>query len=479
MFRFTAVRTTVAWAAVAVLLCASFALQWQVLARTGFQAGDFRAFYCAGRVAGAGADPYLNGPLHACEASNGPQLMFRKEPRVTVPAPLPGYVLAVFVPLARLPFGVAAAIWLALLTLATIAAVACASRFSSMPPLAAAAAFGISVGVASIPFGEVVPIAVAAICACAYFAWRGRWWGAAFFAAVAMIEPHVGLPLCVGLLAWAPKARVPVLAMLGVLAALSFATLGPATNVEYFARVLPAHALSEAARDTQFSLTGVLTSLGVKDVVAVRAGMLDYFVMLAAGAYAGGVLARVYRNDAFVACVPPAFAVLGGTFIHVTQIAIAIPAVMLLLAYAGAKTRVAASLAFLLLSVPWIMAWSPALGIAPALPIAMLAWYERRDVRAVVCAAVLAFLLLFGLTRAYALASATIGHAAPATAIDRAYAEAAWADFSHVTSTGSVASWLGRIPTWTGLALLIWLLAAETARALKSAPARRFAKPPA
>ena len=123
-------------------------------------------------------------------------------------------------------------------------------------------AFAFSLGVASLPFGEIVPIAIAAICACAYFAGRGNWQRAAIAGAVAMIEPHLGLPVCVALAVWAPATRLPLAICLGVLAAASVITLGPAVNLEYFTSVLPAHALSEAARDTQFSLTSVLASLG-------------------------------------------------------------------------------------------------------------------------------------------------------------------------------------------------------------------------
>jgi hypothetical protein len=470
------VRSAFAWAAIAATLLASFALQWGVLARTGFQAGDFRAFYCAGRLLTEGADPYRDGPLHACETANGPHLLFEKEPGVTVPAPLPGYAIAAFAPLSRLPFAAAAAIWIAILACATICAALLLARFVGTTSAAAIAALGISVGIASVPFGEVVPIAICAICASAYFAWRGRWTAAALCAAVAMIEPHLGLPVCAALFVWSPAARVTTLGALGALGILSLAVLGPATNAEYFLNVLPAHALSEAARDTQFSLTGALTSLGVKDAVAVRLGMLDYGLMLAAGIYAGGVLSRTRRNDAFLACVPAAFVLLGGTFIHVTQIAAAIPAAMLLADSPGVKARIAAIAGLLLLTVPWIMAWSPALGLAPALPIAFLVWHYRRTVLATVAGAALAFLVLLGLSRSYGANFGSIGHPATPTAIDRTYAEAPWRDFSLKTSTGSVASWLARVPTWGGLTLIVGLCAAGAVATRKPLAFRQIAK---
>src|SRR5215469_9327889 len=124
------VRSAFVWAAIAATLLASFALQWGVLARTGFQAGDFRAFYCAGRLLTEGADPYRDGPLHACETANGPHLLFEKEPGVTVPAPLPGYTIAALAPLSRLPFAAATAIWIAILVCATFCAALLLARFA-------------------------------------------------------------------------------------------------------------------------------------------------------------------------------------------------------------------------------------------------------------------------------------------------------------------------------------------------------------
>ena len=451
-------RTAIAGAAIALTLLGAVAFQLGVVAKTGFQAGDFRAFYCAARVAAQGSDPYRAQPLHTCETAHGPAVLFQKNPNATVPAPLPGYDIAVFLPFARIPFATSAGIWLALLTLATIAGAAFLARPAGITWPVPLAAFGLSVGVASIPFGEVVPIAVAAICACAYFAWRDRWWGAALSAAAAMIEPHLGLPVCVALAIWAPKARLPIAVSLAALGFASIVTLGLPTNVEYFLRVLPAHALSEAARDTQFSLTAVMTSLGAKDAIGARLGFGEYLAMLAIGTYVAGVLANKFQNRAFLACVPPAFAVFGGTFIHVTQIAAALPAALLLLAHVKAERRAVATIALLLLSVPWILAWSPVLGLAPAFPVAFLAWHYWRDVRAVVLAAIVSVFLLVGLNRAYVADTHAPAYAYSASAIDRGLAEASWREFARTTSTGSVAAWAVRLPTWAALAGLLSML---------------------
>ncbi len=177
------------------------------------------------------------------------------------------------------------------------------------------AALSLSLGATSIPFGQVVPFALAAICASALFASTGRWRAASITAAVAMIEPHLGLPVCMALAVWAPATRVTLVLSFTVLAMLSLAMLGVAANVEYVVRVLPAQALSEAANDMQYSLTSVLASAGAADTVAVRAGSFWYLVLIVTAVFVAGALAKKTGNVAFLACVPPAFAVFGGAYI--------------------------------------------------------------------------------------------------------------------------------------------------------------------
>ncbi len=449
-------------AAIVLVSILALGMQTALVARTGFVMGDFRAFYCAARVAMHGADPYRAEPLGACERSSEPRIFREKNFRVIVPAPLPGYAIGALAPLALLPFAAAAAIWAVLLFLGWLASVAALVRCARVPWQTALAALVLSLGAASLPFGEIVPLAIAAICISGYFAWRGRWVAAALAAAAAMIEPHIGLPVCIALVYWAPATRMTLGLSLAALGLLSLATLGLATNLEYFASVLPAHALSEAARDTQFSLTSMLASLGVNDTAAVRAGSLWYLAMLVVGAVVAGALAKRLNDAAFLVFVPPAFAVFGGTFIHVTQIAAAIPAALLLVGHLNDRRRAVAVAALLLLAVPWIMAWSPSLGLAPAFPIGYLAWrYSNQNVRAVLAAALLSGVLLVGLNRATVVLGAARGTSAPAysgATIDPAFAEASWAEFTRKSSTGSAAAWLVRIPTWGSLAVLLVLL---------------------
>ena len=322
--------------------------------------------------------------------------------------------------------------------------------------------FALSLGMLSLPFGEVVPLAVAAICLSAYSAWRGYLGGAAILAATAMIEPHLGLPACVALAAWRPATRVPLLLAFAALGIMSLAALGPAGNVEYFTAVLPAHALSELTRDTQYSLTRRSSpqraSRRRRRCAPDRSGTSRCSSWALSSR---DVLAQRTRNDAFLVAIPPAFAVFGGTFIHVTQIAAALPAAALIVAYAPRERRTLAVLALLVLAVPWGWFDSPALLIAPLFPIAYLAWrYWPANLIATLLAAISAALLLFGVDSLQAIAAPHVVVHAATPAIDARLPEASWSAFTQKSSTGSFAAWAVRIPTWVGLALLLVLAVA-------------------
>lgn len=449
------------WIAAGVVLATLLALGGQIaiVARTGFLAGDFRAFFCAARVASYGHDPYRTQPLGACESAIGPKLFFRKNPGVTIPAPLPAYAIAALTPLARLPFVVAAVIWVLVLLLAWIAGIAALSRFAGVAWEFGLAVLGLCLGTLSLPFGEVVPIAVGCTCVAAYFAWQGRWRAAAIAAAATMIEPHLGMPVCIGLFVFAPATRATLGVCGVVLGALGLFVLGPAVNVEYFTSVLPSHALSELTRDTQYSLSAVLAALGLTPSLALRLGMLWYVAMVVTGVVAGGKMARQTGNAAWIACTPPAFAVFGGTFIHITQIAAAAPAALLFTLTAPARYRTWAGIALLALIVPWGWVVSPALIVAPLVPIAFVAANLWRDnAKAVLVAACIGAMLVFGLQHLYTIATPHFGSIAHAFAIDRDLPEASWSAYSQRSSGGSLAAWVVRIPTWFGLGLLLCLV---------------------
>ena len=450
-------------AIVVVAALVALALQAEVVTRTGFLMGDFRAFYCAAAVASHGANPYHTQPLHDCEVAIGVNRFFENNPGVTIPAPLPGYAIAMLVPLSLLPFWVAAGLWAAVLLAAWAACVFALARFADVSWEVALAIWSLSLGAISLPFGEVVPVALACACMAAYFARQGRMRAAALLAGGAMLEPHLGLPVCLALALWKPATRVTLGLSLVALAALSVLLLGLPANVEYLTGVLPAHALSEINRDTQYSLSAVLAAAGVAPVAAVRAGMLWYILMIVAGMLAGGTLAKRTNNAAFIVCVPLAFAVFGGTFIHLTQLAAALPAAALLVSYTTGTRRALALVALLLLAVPWGWVVSPALLIAPLVPVGFLAWrYSNGNVSAGLVAAIAATAAVLGLGESYTLTATHFGAQFAAPFIDPRLPEASWSLYSRGGTHGTLAAWLVRIPSWSALALLLILVARES-----------------
>jgi hypothetical protein len=458
------------WIAAGIVVATLLAVgaQTSVVARSGFFLGDFRAFYCAARVASQGANPYRTEPLGSCERTIVSPDFYRKNPGVTIPAPLPGYAIAALIPFSLLPFGLAATFWVTLLLLAWLACIATLSRFAGVSWEMSLAVFALSLGALSLPFGEVVPLAVGCICVAGYAAWRGRWRLAAIFSAGAMIEPHLGLPACLALAVWAPATRWLLALCFVALAALSFGALGASINLEYFSSVLPAHALSEVTRDTQYSLSAILAAIGMAPGAALRAGALWYVAMLAGGIFAAGKLAKATRNAAFIVCVPPAFAVLGGSFIHITQIAAAVPAATLLACCAQGRYRNAATVALLLLVVPWGWVVSPALIVAPIVPVAYLAWrFWEKNATVVLLSALAAAALVFGLQHLYTLSGLHFGVHGVAPAIDPRLPEASWSGYSRQGSAGSLAAWAVRVPTWAGLAMLVFMLMGQ-ARAFRA-----------
>jgi hypothetical protein len=314
---------------------------------------DFRAFYCGAVVAAAHADPYRSEPLRSCEAAATLAAGFQQVPGLVVPAPLPGYAFALLSPLAHLPILLASAIWLVLGFAAVVATIVLVTRMTNVRPLWIALALVFSEGLASLLLGQLVPFVTAALCACAYALRSGRPALAAVCAAAAMIEPHLGLPASLALFVWVPVARRALTACAAVLAALSIAFLGLPANVEYFTVVLPAHAHSEVASFAgQYSLSALLYRIGVAAPAALRLAELSYVAMLALGVWLGKRCAVAFDDPAFVPLVPVALALVGGPFVHIHQMAAAIPAAFLLYAHLPAQ-RQTLRWALVFLAIPW------------------------------------------------------------------------------------------------------------------------------
>ena len=136
-----------------------------MLSRT-HSGGDFVAFYCAGKIATSGADPYRVEPLRACEHALDSLGAAASASDVT-PAPLPGYSLALFGLLARLPYSIALGVWYLVLLASLCVAAWTLTRITRLPWYVVLAAL-------AVPFAYVNLRVRAAPAACGRGAVRRR-----------------------------------------------------------------------------------------------------------------------------------------------------------------------------------------------------------------------------------------------------------------------------------------------------------------
>lgn len=422
---------------------------------TIFRVSDFGVVYCGAEVVRGRGDPYLTEPLRSCERR---VYAPTTEPAWKVsPAPLPGYALAAVVPLGFLPFGVAKVLWIALSLAALCVTGATLAAIADRPTVAVMLILTPTVGVLNLRYGEPVPFAIAALCIAALCMQRRSPRRAAIAAAFAMLEPHVGLPAVVGLFVLVPATRWTLVAMGSGLAAISLATLGLHTNLEYFTAFLPAQAKAELIAVDQYSLSHVLYLLGMRPQAALALGSISYLAAIGIGVLAARRVVARTELPALAVLVPVAIAMLGGPFIHDVEIASAVPAAIVL-----APRSWLARIALALLVVEWTQWWRAVavLVAAAAFGGAMVA-FPRCSARQWAGYALAATIVLLGINRALPLGVAhpqwqVVG--APATPVrptDLSSVPWGWdIRLSPASSTPSLRTTLEKIPTWLGLALL-------------------------
>jgi hypothetical protein len=432
-----------------------------VLSQRDVIALDYRAFYCAGMALRLHANPYHTAVLHTCEVQATDKRYVERLHGVTLPAPQPAYDLAMFAVLSTLPFALSKALWGAALGIAFFVTVTSLIRLTSLSPPLIFAIVATSLIGASLALGQIIPIYAAAACTAALMAKQGKWGWAGVAAAVSLVEPHLGLPMCLALAFWAPRARFTLLLTSGALVGIALLTAGPAVNLEYLTTVLPLHALSELGSDGQLSLSVIFHGLHASDAVAIGAGTFSYCLMSILGIWLARVASARFQNAGFLVAVPAAASVVGGSFLHATDIVAALPLVLLLIAVS--QYRLLFLTAVVLLATPWL-AQSPVNEMIPwFLLSAVCAGYAiwalgaRSVYASVACAAAIFIALLEG-NSAYSRAQQVYlsqSHVTR-TVIDEKYPQASWARINtSALSTQSLPSWLMRLPTWSGLALLI------------------------
>ncbi len=438
--------------AITVLATAMIATFFMVSAARGF---DFNAFYCAGKVAREGNNPYRTVPLHECEQFETDPSLMKLMHGATLPAPFPGYVIAAMEPISQMPFRKAVRVWTWTLVTVTVASMVLLMRLTCFSAPFIAASLCLSIGIPSLGFGEFVPVFIFALCLSAVSIREGRYAIAAVAAVACLVQPHLGLPICLSLFLWLPRTRIPLLAGAIVFGLTSIAALGIRENLEYFTRVLPYHALSEIGVNRQFSLSVIIHALRGNDELALRVGFYSYAIMAGAGIWLAQRAARHFGDCAFLVTVPAVGAMIGGSFVHISQIAAALPLALMLLA-AAPKYRKILLPAAIMLAIPWMWIF-PAAIILALIFVFYLAWEGTSQNLAVTCAYVAAaFLLVAGLNF---LSSGQVpnGPGVPVTAlaIPPQYPEASWA-YANLAywSSGNAASWASRAPTWCGLLMI-------------------------
>jgi hypothetical protein len=318
---------------------------------------DFADFYCAGAALDSGADPYRFEPLHTCEHRVNRSAAYRHDPGRVVPAPLPPYDFPPFMLAARSSFSLARAIDAVAILLALLLAI-WAIALCGVPLDLTALALVLPAGYVLLNAGQVVPFALAALAGCGAALALQRDRIAGILAALTLIEPHLGLPVCAALVIWGPRTRLSLTASILALALLGVWTLGISGVGEYVGRVLPAQAAAETGYVYQYSLTYLLRTFGASPVAALLLGELSYLAALIAGVWLGGRVSTGLGRRELLAYLPAACSVIGGPYVHMVDLPFAIPAALVLATTLEGRSRNIAAVALALLAVPWIPAWT-------------------------------------------------------------------------------------------------------------------------
>ncbi len=337
--------TARSFAAVAFFAAITLAVSHEAIAHSAF-AGDFRAFYCAGELARHAVFSYSEPAIAACEQRAAGPWFFTASASLVYPAPLPGYAVALFVPLSLLSFGAASLLWsgLAFFSAIGIAALLTSLRIVSFD--AAILALSVPMATIIIPTGELPWIALAGIAILATGISRER--RSLRIAGLACIctEPQLAIGTLVMLCALHRRYVADAAVVAIALIVLSATTIGVQNNVFYVTQFLPSHVAAETIRAQQYGVPWIVAQLGASVQAAQWTGRVVFALALVLTVVVTRRLART--GDAIGACVvAPAFALLGGPFVHEDHLLCAIPAAV------------------------WLASWRPALGIPATIVLAL------------------------------------------------------------------------------------------------------------
>jgi hypothetical protein len=318
---------------------------------------DFADFYCAGAALDAHRSPYEYEPLHTCEHRVNASDAFLRIPQLAVPAPQPPYDFPPYMLLGSLPFSVARAIAAAAIVAAVALSALALSRLGIELGLALSA-LALPAAYLELNAGQMAPFAFlfVALCGAALALRRGAWAGA--FAALTMIEPHVGLPILLATFIFERAARWSIALGAVALAAVGLATVGPRLFVGYLLEVLPIHARSEIGFPYQYSVTYVAHYFGAAPHLALLLGNASYLAMIALSLWFAPRVAAALDRREVLAYFPAACAVTGGPYVHMVELCFAIPLALVLATRLRGPGRIVSAMALCALIVPWIQVWA-------------------------------------------------------------------------------------------------------------------------
>jgi len=419
---------------------------------------DFGDFYCAGAALDEARDPYRYEPLHRCEHAVNATPAYRNDPARVVPAPLPPYDFPPFMLAARLAFSTARLVD-AIVIVAAILMTIWGLAIAGVTLDVAALALAFPAGYVLLAAGQVVPFALLALVFSGASLARGHARGAGVLAALTLVEPHLGLPVAVATLVWVPRSRLPLVACTLVLASAAALLVGFPGLREYASGVLPGQASAEIGYAYQYSLTYLLRALGAAPRLALFAGELSYFAMLAAGVWLGGRTAAVLGRRELTVYLPAACSVVAGPYVHMVDLAFALPAALVLADTLHGRPRMLAIFAVCALAVAWIPVWiAKRLFLATLVVVAALLWRLRAPAAFAIAtfAAVAAAIYLLELAPPAPLVAVT-----PAIFSPTDLAQSAWRAYVERLGTPGPLWFVVKLPTWAALCSL--LIAAASA----------------
>lgn len=441
----------------------AFILIGALYARGAFRESILDTFTCAGQVVSQGFDPYRTEPLRTCELERSDAQRSENGDAVE-PAPLPAYALAPFVLLSKLPRTVEHLVFPALLLAAVIVACLAIAELTTFSFPALLLVFAPSTFL-NVLYGENTLFAVAGIALAGLAVSRRRYVLAGVAASCSMVQPHIGIAVCLALFLWVPETRRSLLVCAVAAAGLSIALIGVERNIEYFRLVLPGQALSEVYADDQYSLTRMLFFVGLPPSLALRLGTVSYAIMAVFGIWLAKRLSTVLNAPEFIPLLPAAAVLLGGTFLHDVQMNFAIPCAVVLsyrarphkwLAWFG--TPLVAGIFDQAIWRPWLLRLTP----FAAVPLLTKERWRRHLFASGAAAAIAICALFFGSALRQPTAAPT---PMPADLLDgRRIASDAWGAYlrsQDPPTRNSPEEWIQRIPTWLGLVCILVVAAAQ------------------